>query len=225
MKLLLFDIDGTILSTDGAGSRAVRRAFEKVHGVDAKIEMIDFAGKTDPLILKQIYTNALGRNHSPGEEEEVYTYYVKYLEEEIKTAEIDVKPGVKTLLTTLSAREDILLGLGTGNIEMGARIKLGQVGLNGHFKFGGFGCDSEHRTDVIRRAIERAHDHKTIETSFSETYIIGDTPHDINHGRAAGAKVVAVATGYYTMDELSEHGPDYLYEDLSDTESVISIFN
>lgn len=223
MKLLLFDIDGTILSTDGAGSRAVRRAFEKVQGVDAKIEMIDFAGKTDPLILKDIYLNALGREHTPKEEEKVYFHYIEYLREEIKTAEIDVKPGIRKLLHTLSDRDDILLGLGTGNIEQGARIKLGQVGLNDHFKFGGFGCDSEHRTEVLKQGIERAHKHTN--TGFTQTFVIGDTPHDINHGKAAGARVVAVATGYYSKEELIEHGPDYFYEDLSDTESVISIFN
>ena len=225
MKLLLFDIDGTILSTNGAGSRAVRRAFEKVHRVDAEIEMIDFAGKTDPLILKQIYINALGREHTPDEEEEVYSHYIQYLKEEIKTAEIDVKPGIKKLLDTLSEREDILLGLGTGNIEAGARIKLRQAGLSGHFEFGGFGCDSEHRTEVIKRGIERAHFHKRTDTAFTQTFVIGDTPHDINHGRAAGAKVVAVATGFYSKEELLEHRPDYFYEDFSDTESVISIFN
>ena len=225
MKLLLFDIDGTILSTNGAGSRAASRAFERMHGIKDAMEKVNAAGKTDPLIFGEVFRNELGRDNTPEEEAQVYGYYVEYLQEEIKTAEIDVKPGVRELLNNLSGREDILLGLGTGNIEKGARIKLGQAGLNGHFKFGGFGCDAEHREEVIRRAIERAHEHKTSEATFSETYVIGDTPLDIIHGRAAGARIVAVATGYYSIEELREHDPDYLYEDFGDTESVVRIFS
>lgn len=225
MKLLLFDIDGTILATNGAGTRAVQRAFEMVHGVEVAIEAIDFAGKTDPLILKEIYINELGRGHSQEEASEIYKYYVTYLKEEITTAEVEVMPGVRNLLNILSKKDDLALGVATGNIEEGAHIKLSKVSLAAHFSFGGYGSDSEIREFLIRRAMERARVHVNNGGGFEETYVIGDTPFDIIHGRAAGARTVAVATGRYTTTELSEHKPDYLYENLTDIDSVLSIFS
>ena len=195
MKLLLFDIDGTLLRTNGAGTRAVRRAFERVHGLDIAIEAIDFAGKTDPLILKEIYQNELDREHSQEEAREIYRHYIFYLREEIKTAEVTVMPGVRELLNTLSGRDDLALGVATGNIEEGAYIKLSKVNLETHFSFGGFGSDSEIREELVRRAIDRAHTHIDHTDGFEQTYVIGDTPFDINHGRAAGALTVAVSTG------------------------------
>ena len=224
MKLLLFDIDGTLLVTNGAGSRAVQRAFERVHGEKARIEAVSFAGKTDPLILKEIYRNELGREHTREEAEEVYKHYVFYLKEEITTAHVEVMPGVRNLLEILSSREEFALGVATGNIREGAQIKLRKAGLHSHFRFGGYGCDSENRESLIRRAMERAREHLNNKTGFEETYVIGDTPFDINHGRAAGARTVAVATGSYSREKLGEHGPDYLYDDLRDLESVLSIF-
>ncbi len=225
MKLLLFDIDGTLLRTNGAGSRAVQKAFERVHGLDIAIEAIDFAGKTDPLILKEIYKNELDREHSVEEAREIYRHYIYHLREEIKTAEITVMPGVRELLQLLSQREDLALGVATGNIEEGAYIKLTKANLETHFSFGGFGSDSEIREELVRRAIERAHAHTNHKGVFEETYVIGDTPFDINHGRAAGALTVAVSTGSYTKMELSEHKPDYLYDDLTDIGSLMKLFN
>jgi len=225
MKLLLFDIDGTLLRTNGAGSRAVQRAFERVHGVEVAIEAIDFAGKTDPLILKELYRNELDREHSQKEAREIYRHYIAYLREEIKTAEITVMPGVRELLGILSKKDNLALGVATGNIEEGAHIKLTKASLETHFSFGGYGSDSEIREELVRRAIERAHAHINHTEGFEETYVIGDTPFDINHGRAAGALTVAVSTGSYTKMELSEHEPDYLYDDLSDISSLMKLFN
>ena len=225
MKLLLFDIDGTLLATNGAGSRAVQRAFETVHGVEIEIQAIDFAGRTDPLILKEIYKNELGREHTREEAEQVYAHYVAYLKEEIVTAEVEVMPGVRELLNILSDREDLTLGVATGNIEEGANIKLKRAGLHRHFSFGGYGSDSEHREHIVRRASQRAHIHMNDGRGFEVTYVIGDTPFDIIHGRAAGARTIAVATGRYTREELSLHDPDHLYDDLADIEGVIGIFD
>lgn len=225
MKLLLFDIDGTLLRTNGAGTRAVQRAFERVHGLNITIEAINFAGKTDPLILKEIYQNEFDRGHSEEEAWEIYRNYIYYLREEIKTAEVTVMPGVRELLNVLSGRGDLALGVATGNIEEGAYIKLTKANLQTHFSFGGFGSDSEIREELVRRAIERACAHINHTGGFEETYVIGDTPFDINHGRAAGALTVAVSTGSYTKMELSEHGPDYLYDDLTDINSLLKLFN
>ncbi len=225
MKLLLFDIDGTLLITNGAGTRAVSRAFERVHGVNVAMEAIDAAGKTDPLILRERCENGLGRHHTEEEGQQVYKHYVVYLEEEIKIAEVTIMPGIRTLLKILSMREDLVLGVATGNIEEGARIKLEHSGLDTYFRFGGFGSDSENRRDLIRRAIERAGEDGYHKRDFEEIYVIGDTPFDIIHGRAAGARTVAVATGSYTSEELGKHKPDYLYDDLTDVNSVIRMFN
>ena len=225
MKLLLFDIDGTLLLTNGAGTRAASRAFEKLHGVSGAMEEIDAAGKTDPLILKEMYNKELGRHHTEQEAEQIYRHYISYLKEEIKASEITIMPGIKTLLTKLSVRDDLLLGVATGNIEESAWIKLRHSGLDAHFGFGGYGSDSELRKDLIRRAVERAQEHMSQKGDFEKIFVIGDTPFDIIHGKAAGARTVAVATGSYTVEELGEHSPDYLYDDLTDLKSILRIFS
>lgn len=224
MILILFDIDGTILNTDGAGTRAAERAFEKMHGIKGAMHKIDMAGKTDPLILREIYINELSRSYTAEEAEEIYGHYIGFLEEEVGDSAVDVLPGIPALLERLSAREDIVLGVATGNIEDGAWIKLGKPGLRRFFRFGGFGSDSEHREDLIRAAIARAAAFTGNGGSFRKIFVIGDTPHDINHGRAAGAITVAVATGRYKSHELAEHKPDYLFEDLSDLETIMALF-
>ena len=174
MILILFDIDGTILNTDGAGTRAADRAFEKMHGIKGAMHKIDMAGKTDPLILREIYINELSRSYTAEEAEEIYGHYIGFLEEEVGDSFVDVLPGIPALLERLSARAAAFSGNGG---------------------------------------------------SFRKIFVIGDTPYDINHGRAAGAITVAVATGRYKSHELAEHKPDYLFEDLSDIEIVMDLFD
>ena len=224
MKLLLFDIDGTILHTNGAGTRAANRAFEKIYGHAGAMDGVDAAGKTDPLILREMFVNMLARDYAPDEPEKIYAEYVIYLEEEVRKSPIDIMPGIPRLLENLSSRNDLMLSIATGNIELGARIKLRRAGLDAHFRTGGFGSDSETRKDLISIAIERSKAHLSGGEDFDKVFVIGDTPHDIVHGRAAGAVTVAVATGRYTSAELSEHGPDHIFEHLADYESVIGIF-
>lgn len=225
MKLLLFDIDGTILLTNGAGSRAANRAFEKIYGLKDAMGGINAAGKTDPLILSEMFMKSLSRKYTQEEAQVLYPEYVKYLEEEIVKSQIDIMPGIPALLEKLSERKDIILGIATGNIEHGAWIKLRQTGLHIHFGFGGFGSDSESREGLIRKAVERAKSHLNRKENFDKVFVIGDTPYDIIHGRAAGAVTVAVATGSYSATELSDHSPDYLFDHLEDYESVIKIFD
>lgn len=224
MKLLLFDIDGTILLTDGAGTRAVNRAFEKLYGIDNAMAGIDAAGKTDPLILSEMFGNGLSRRYTEEEADKIFREYVIFLEEEIHNSPIDIMPGIPYLLENLSSRQDMLLGVATGNIEAGAQIKLRRAGLERHFRIGGYGSDSHSREALIRVAIERALGHLEKREGFEKIYVIGDTPHDIVHGRAAGAVTVAVATGRYSPQELQEHNPDYVFEHLADYEKVIKIF-
>lgn len=225
MKLLLFDIDGTILLTNGAGTRAANRAFEKIYGHPGAMDGVDAAGKTDPLILREMFGNTLSRSYAHAEAEKLFEEYVIFLEEEVGNSPIDIMPGIPYLLENLSSRKDIMLGIATGNIERGARIKLRRAGLDGHFKTGGFGSDSWNREELIRVAIERAKGLLTDGEDFERIYVIGDTPHDIVHGRASGAVTVAVATGRYSVDELQEHNPDYLFDQLEDFNNVIAIFD
>jgi phosphoglycolate phosphatase-like HAD superfamily hydrolase len=224
MKLLLFDIDGTILHTNGAGTRAVNRAFEKLLGHGDGMAGVDAAGKTDLLILREMFMNKLARDFTESEALEIFREYIAFLEEEVAAGEVDIMPGIPFLLEGLSLREDMLLGLATGNIEEGAWIKLRRAGLDAHFTFGGFGSDSENRELLVRAAIERAGSHERGAGGFDSIVVIGDTPFDIIHGRAAGAVTVAVATGSYKSAELMEHGPDFLFDDLTDYDSFIEIF-
>ncbi|MEQ9618282.1 MAG: HAD hydrolase-like protein [Deltaproteobacteria bacterium] len=225
MKLLLFDIDGTILLTNGAGTRAANRAFEKIYGLKDAMTGIDAAGKTDPLILGEMFMRSLSREYTSEEAQALYRDYVIYLEEEIVKSPIDIMPGIPFLLESLSVRKDIIMGIATGNIEHGAWIKLRQSRLHSHFKFGGFGSDSGSREGLIRKAIERAKSHLKRKDDFDKVFVIGDTPYDIIHGRAAGAVTVAVATGSYSARELGSHNPDYLFDHLEDYGSVIKIFD
>ncbi len=112
----------------------------------------------------------------------------------------------------------------TGNIEQGAWIKLKSAGLDHHFNFGGFGSDSHIREQLIRKALERAKDHIEENTKIKDTFVIGDTPYDINHGKAAGTITVGVATGSYSREQLQEHNPDHLFDDLNNLETVLEIF-
>ena len=224
MKLLLFDIDGTLLLTNGAGTRAANRAFENIYGISEAMTKIDAAGKTDPIILQEIFMNEFNRDYSPEEARELYKLYIPFLEEETNNSETTVMPGIPNLLESLSSREDMVLGVATGNIEQGAWIKLRGAGLDTHFKFGGFGSDSHSREHLILKAKERAKDHMDYNTDIKKTFVIGDTPFDITHGRAAGAVTVGVATGSYSKSELEEHGPDHIFNDLNNLEMVLKIF-
>jgi len=225
MKLLLFDIDGTILLTNGAGTRAANRAFEKIYGHSGAMDGVDAAGKTDPLILREMFGNTLSRSYVHDEAEKLFEEYVIFLEEEVANSPIDIMPGIPYLLESLSSRKDIMLGIATGNIERGARIKLRRAGLYGHFRAGGYGSDSWNREELIRIAIGRAKSLLTDGDDFERIYVIGDTPHDIVHGRATGAVTVAVATGRYSAAELSEHEPDHIFEHFGDFDKVMATFD
>jgi len=224
MKLLLFDIDGTLLLTDGAGTRAANRAFQKLHGIHNAMSSINAAGKTDPLILEEIFNNELGRSYLEHEAQEIFKEYISFFEDEIKTSRIRIMPGIPDLLEALSRRNDITMGLATGNIEHSAWIKLRHSGLDAHFKTGGYGSDSASREHLIRTGIKRAEKLLSEISEYEKIFVIGDTPYDINHGKAAGAITVAVATGSYSMDELRDHKPDYIFKDFTDLESVVEIF-
>jgi phosphoglycolate phosphatase-like HAD superfamily hydrolase len=206
-QVLLFDIDGTLLKAKGAGRRALNRAFEYCLGAPGAIDHVDLQGMTDPLIVKA------GLSHV-GEPEDAQTIakllsqYLLYLEEELsdETSTV-ILPGVVELLTWLSvSTAPIAIGLGTGNIEAGAKAKLGRVGLNSYFAFGGYGSDHELRSEVLRIGAERGARLLGRSLQQCRTLVIGDTFRDIDAARAIGAECLAVATGGCNADELRQHG-------------------
>jgi phosphoglycolate phosphatase len=225
MKLLLFDIDGTLIHARGAGIRAINRAFSDLYDIEDAMQGIKPDGKTDPLILREMFRNTLNRDYLGGEADRIYRGYLLYLEEEMKKRNpITVLDGISQILKAISLRDDLKLGVATGNIEEGAWIKLRHSGLDSYFEFGAFGCDSEDRGEIIRVAIERGERVFNNCSGFDEVFVIGDTPFDIIHGKEAGATVFGVATGSYSLGDLEIYDPDYLFEDFSDVDMALKVF-
>ena len=218
MKLFIFDIDGTLIQPRGVGHRAADIAFERLHGIKNIMEGIDTCGQTDPLILNQMYLKAFDRQHSTGESEDFYSLYIDCLKSELeKEKSLEVLPGVFILLEYLSQREDVLLALGTGNIEPGAWLKLEYAGLNDFFEFGGFGSDSEDREKLLRIGLIKGKIQYNNNKNFDKVYVIGDTPMDIIHGKGIGAETIAVSTGLYSKPELLTHNPTHLLDNLDNS--------
>lgn len=223
MRLYLFDVDGTLLSARGAGRRAIGAALEEVYGTRGAVETYDFHGKTDPQILHDLMTDAGFAEATVRERQpEFFQRYVAHLAREVGDgAQVELYPGVAALVGELARHPGILLGLLTGNIEAGARIKLAPTGLLPHFRLGAYGSDAADRTRLPAVAAERAR--RLVGRAFegSEVVVIGDTPLDIACARAFGARVVAVATGRHGVEELAAHAPDLLFPDFGDTRAVL----
>lgn len=206
--------------------RAFYRAVWKVFGIRVDGEVIHPDGKTDPLIAKQVLEHfGQSENWNEGSRAELFAAYVSYLEEEMQQARahggIRVLPGVTELLDCLAAEPDFAVGLVTGNLEQGARIKLAWAGLASYFRFGGYGSDSEDRTALIREAINRG-TKLVAPATVDAAIVLGDTPLDIIHGHAAGASVVAVASARYRAADLEPHRPDLLVPALSPVEPILA---
>ncbi len=208
MKLLLFDIDQTLINSGGAGLRALDRACLQLFGIPNAMQNIHPHGKTDPAIAREILRVRLNQTTAVnGQIESILEAYLSFLKEEVRLSpNYRVLPGVISVLDEFLSRRDIVLGLATGNVESGARIKLDRGALNPYFAFGGFGSDSEDRTELVRRAADKAAAQSCAPISPSETYVIGDTPLDIDAGKRAGFKTVGVATGSYSIEELMDSG-------------------
>ncbi len=226
MNLVLFDIDGTLISTGGAGSRAFTRALHEVLGIPEALAEIRLDGQTDLLILEAVLRNA-ERSEQPDDAvtERLYRRYVRCLEEELVEGigEYRVLRGVHELLGVL-ARDGWLVGLATGNLEEGAWAKLRPGALDRHFLFGGFGSDARERCDLIRIAVERSRAYNR-GLAPERVFVVGDTPSDILHGRRAGARVIAVASGGYSSTELFPFEPDLLVESLEPVRPILEFLN
>ncbi len=207
--------------------RAFYRALQAAFGIKAEDGMIRPAGKTDSVIVKDLlaHFDLEERWESSNAREALFASYLGFLEDEMSKAKEDgrmrVLPGVINLLEVLSSLSDFAVGLATGNLEKGAHIKLQKAGLISYFRFGGYGSDSEDRTELIRTGIRRGA-HIVAPESVESAVVIGDTPLDIVHGHAAGALVIAVASAGYGIHELGTHDPDFLVPDLTQVDSIVS---
>ncbi|HEY0971464.1 MAG TPA: HAD family hydrolase [Gemmatimonadales bacterium] len=224
MYLVLFDIDGTLLWSDGAGRSAMEAALTTVFGSTGSPDY-RYDGKTDRQIVRELM-RAEGHDdsHIDAAMDRLVENYLEGLREELSngTHVAHVLPGVPVLLDELEARDDVVLGLLTGNLEQGAALKLGAAGIDfSRFRVNAFGSDSERRPDLPAVAHARARDQLGLELAGNRVVIIGDTPADIDCGRSLGARAIGVATGRYPVEELRSHGPAAVFEDLSDTAAVV----
>lgn len=212
IRAVLFDIDGTLLVTGGAGGAAWQCAFEELYGVEANVAEHTDAGMTDPEIVKIVFREAIGREGTTEEHAKAIGRYLKHLPETVAESRgYRLMPGIESLLDRL-IDAGLLLGLVTGNIEAAAHIKLARGHLNRFFSFGGYGSDSPDRTKVTRAALGRAELVSGGALSDGACIAVGDTPRDVKAGHGAGVRVVGVATGSYSVDDLDEAGADWAIE-------------
>jgi phosphoglycolate phosphatase len=227
MYLILFDIDGTLVLTGRAGVRAMNRACADIVGHDNALHGIAVAGRTDWSILADVM-RLHDQPFDPPLLDRLGRRYVAHLAEEIQlpgTGVKDVMPGIRPLLDALQQRDDVVLGLLTGNFIDGARIKLGYFDLWKYFPFGAFGGDSANRNDLVPVAIQRAREAGLAEIHPARVIVIGDTPSDVECARVVGAMPVAVATGGYTVEQLRQTGAQVVLSDLSDTAAFLKLLD
>ena len=224
-KLVLFDIDGTLVLTGGAGLRAMNRAIEETLGHADGLDGIPLAGRTDWSILVDA-AGRVGREVDDQLLRVLRDRYITNLAVEIQHPGKGTKavmPGVRELLDELAVRDDVFVGLLTGNFEEGARIKLGHFDLWRYFACGAFGGDSADRNALVPFAVERAQQCGLPQIATADVLVVGDTPHDVACAHAAGAVPVAVATGGYTVEQLRASGSDIVFPDLSDTRGFLQL--
>jgi phosphoglycolate phosphatase len=224
-KLVLFDIDGTILLTAGAGRRAIVAAIGEAVGGSPEFDRVRFDGKTDPQIVSELLEAAGHRGPHPMDRvETLCRRYVDLLARELEqpSTRTTLMPGVSELLDRLETEACVVLGLLTGNMAEGADLKLRSGGLDpDRFRVGAYGSDAADRPELPRIAAQRAQPYFGRVPTGAEVVIIGDTPADVACGRCIGARALGVATGAYSVGDLEACGPDAVFQDLCDTERVI----
>lgn len=222
--LLLWDIDGTLIRTGGAGESALVRATRTVLGADLDLHQLDWPGRTDRRIAEMILEH-LGHPVTAEKTGELLEAYLEYLPEELSPHEGVVLPGIAAIVRNVDADESLAQGLLTGNMERGARTKLTHVDLWRYFPFGAFADDSVDRNDLAPHALRKAAAFHGREFSPESTYVIGDTPHDIACGQVVGARTIAVATGKHSEDALRERGPTALLRNLADPAAFFDLLD
>ncbi|MDX9759967.1 MAG: HAD hydrolase-like protein [Bacteroidota bacterium] len=222
LRLVLFDIDGTLISTNGVAKQCFVDAMEEVLGVATAGRGYDFGGKTDPQIFAEIVrASGLPESTITTHADAVFASFFQRLEHALDADNVTVMPGVRTLLEALKREEAATLALLTGNMLQGARIKLTPPDLLGYFSFGAFGNDAYHRHDLPEIAVARAYDRTGATFRAKDIVIIGDTVHDIDCGRHLNVRSIGVATGGHAHEVLAQAKPDVLFDDLTDTDRIL----
>ena len=221
-RVLLFDIDHTLLYTGGAGSKAMNMAFEEMFGIVDGFSGIEFSGRTDISIFRDALRLHGIDGDFPTLLQRFKGVYYRYLAQTLPQTKGGLMPGVGEFLAVLGRRRDVVLGLATGNFRGGAELKLRHYGMWHHFRGGAFGDDAEERAAIVRLAVERVAGgiggpHRVV--------VIGDTPHDISSAKANGALAVGVATGRHSLEELQAAGADIVLPDLSDWRDASAFFD
>ncbi len=220
-RLLLFDIDGTLVNTGGAGVVSLRKMVQRHFGADDDLGDLEIAGKTDGAIIRDI----LRKYDTPANDENVATLakiYIDGLMDELPRSRGRILPGIAELLRRLQPHEDIVLALLTGNLRRGAQLKLEHYHLWHFFEFGAFADDHHDRNELGAFAHRRAREKHGHDFDAASIDVIGDTGHDVACGKAFGARTVAVATGGWSRERLQNCAPDFLFDDFADVEGVIA---
>ena len=224
-KLILWDIDGTLIKSHGAGMRAMEKALTKRFGKNVSLDMIDWAGRTDTWLTGEIFRH-VGLPDTPQNAHDYLEAYLELLPQELAGGpQGHVLPGVLELLEELHHHPTIAQGLLTGNLKRGAEFKLTHYKVWHYFEFGAFADDSPRRNDLGPHAMRRAKERHAVEFAPDRTFIIGDTPHDIECGKVIGARTIAVATGKFSVAELAAHRPTAVFENFADTAAFLRVID
>ncbi|MEK6247192.1 MAG: HAD hydrolase-like protein [Planctomycetales bacterium] len=217
MRICLFDIDGTLISSGGAGSSAFEAALEAEFGIDITDHQVPYSGRTDRAIIGDMFS-LYNVENTVDNWQRFHRAYLGLLPGSLESHDGTVLPGVANLLTLLASRNDVAIGLLTGNMIEGARLKLGYYGIADFFEFGGYGDRHLDRNDVAQEAIDVARDKLGDQFQAELVWVVGDTPLDISCARSVDAKVVAVATGLHDARQLTAASPDMVLSDLTEQE-------
>lgn len=223
-KLLLWDIDGTLIWSGGAGERAMERATKNTMGIDLDLHTIDYSGRTDKHIARMILEH-FGRPVTPEAVHDFAEAYLIFLAEELPLRKGKVHPGILAILERVRQRKDLAQGLLTGNLERGAQVKLRHFDVWHYFEFGAYAEDGAERNELGPHAIRKAAELFSAEFPPENVFVIGDTPHDIECGKGIGAKTIAAATGKFNAEELLAHNPTAVLTDFADVDGFFTLID